>query len=61
METLTPIQFRRHLGMTQQQVGELLGVSRTSWTEYESGKTALPKYVRASMAFALRLHERGEL
>src|SRR4051812_23049214 len=34
--------IRDHLGKTQRQMGELVGVSSQSWQDYEAG-TAIPK------------------
>ena len=50
---MTPLEFhdwRKGLGLTQEQLAELLNVSRRSVIDWESGETAIPDAVKHEMS-----------
>lgn len=53
-------QFRDRLGMSQQEVSLLLGISQPSWNYYETGKRDIPKYIQREIEFFLALSKKSQ-
>lgn len=61
---MTPIQFadaRRELGLTQQKLGEELGLSRRSIGAMERGEWTIARTTELSMRYLLLNHRSGSL
>lgn len=52
--------FRENLGMSQQAIALLLGVTQPSWNYYETGKRDIPEYIQREIAFFLALSNRSQ-
>ncbi|NQT63985.1 MAG: helix-turn-helix domain-containing protein [Candidatus Marinimicrobia bacterium] len=55
------IKIRNKLELTQTEFAGLLGVDRTSLSNYESGKTEIPRYIEKSVFAIFLLNERNKL